>query len=86
MIFRYIIFILIGCFIYCLIKKLFASTHPQMKIKNIKREEISEMVIDQNCGRYVLKSSALRLNRNGEDIFFCSEECLRNYKIKVGDR
>lgn len=44
------------------------------------------MVIDQNCGRYVLKSSALRLNRNGEDIFFCSEECLRNYKIKVGDR
>jgi YHS domain-containing protein len=79
MILRYIIFILTGFLLYHLIKKLLSPAPPQREIK----EEASEMVLDQNCGRYVLKRDALKLNKDGVDLFFCSDECMQNYKRKT---
>lgn len=87
MILRYIIFILIGFLVYYLIKRLLFPAPPQRRVKNTKKEEASEMVLDQQCGRYIMKSNALSLNKGGGmDMFFCSEKCLQDYRIKVGDR
>lgn len=75
MIFRYLIFILIGFLLYHLIKKLLKPSAPERKMT----EDVSEMVQDQHCGRYVLKRDALKCDQGGEDIFFCSKECMLSY-------
>ncbi len=82
MILRYIIFILIGFFLYHLIKKLLKPSVPERRTK----EEASEMVLDQQCGRYILKNNALKLSRDEDSLYFCSEECLERYRKKSGGR
>jgi YHS domain-containing protein len=80
MILRYIIFILLGLLLYQLIKRLLRPSEPKGRI----REDASEMVHDQHCGRYVLKRDAFWLGKNGENLYFCSEECLHGYRKKAG--
>lgn len=81
MILRYLIFILIGLFLYYLVRRLFKPSKPKGK----RGEEASEMVLDQQCGRYVLQKDAWRLKRNGDSLYFCSEKCLNGYREKGGN-
>ena len=76
MILRYIIFIFIGFLLYRLIKKLLTYPVQEKRIY----EEASEMVLDEHCGRYILKRNALKLRKNGDDVFFCSEECIEGFE------
>jgi len=76
MILRLIIFILIGFLIYHLIRLSLKLSRPVRGA----REEAVEMVLDQNCGRYILKRDALRLKTDGTDIFFCSQKCMDDFR------
>ncbi len=39
----------------------------------------SHMVKDPVCGMYMDSRLAVRLNRNGEEFYFCSEECKQKH-------
>lgn len=40
---------------------------------------VNEMVRDPVCGLYIASQDALSVYRNGASIFFCSEECRRQF-------
>ncbi|MCX5860848.1 MAG: YHS domain-containing protein [Desulfomonile sp.] len=40
---------------------------------------INDMVRDPVCGVYIPYQGALSLVRNGENVYFCSEECRREF-------
>lgn len=79
MILRFIIFILIGFLLYYLIKMILRPHTPERR----KGEEASEMVLDHYCGKYILKSDALKRVMNGNDIFFCNKECMEDFEKKA---
>lgn len=82
MIIRYIILILVLYLLYRLIKILFKQSSPEKRL----RGEAEEMVLDRNCGRYILKNSALRLFSDGNNLFFCSRECLEDFEKKAKNK
>lgn len=49
----------------------------QKRIK--KKATFSEMVEDRICKRYVVKNKALKFEFNGEEYYFCSEECMKEF-------
>lgn len=79
MIIRYIILILLIYLLYRLLKMLFKTSPPEKRL----RGEVSEMVLDKNCGRYILKNNALRLQGKEGDLFFCSEGCMKDFEKKA---
>ena len=40
------------------------------------------MVLDENCGKYINKNSAIRLEINGKEYYFCSEKCVQEFLKK----
>jgi YHS domain-containing protein len=38
------------------------------------------MVKDPQCGTYLPLSDAIKANINGQQLYFCSEKCLKEYK------
>jgi len=44
---------------------------------------ISEVVIDKNCGTYIKKEEAIKLEIKDEICYFCSEKCLNEYLKKI---
>ncbi len=49
-------------------------THP-----DVDRVGGNELVKDPLCQTYVPKRSAVRKRFRGEDVFFCSQECMERY-------
>jgi YHS domain-containing protein len=41
--------------------------------------EVDEMVQDPYCGTYIPSREAVRRRIDGEDLYFCSEECASKY-------
>lgn len=51
--------------------------------KRIKKKRlVSEMVRDEVCQRYVLKKDALKLRIEGQEFYFCSEKCMKEFLDK----
>lgn len=47
-----------------------------------KKKNITEMVLDENCGKYINKNSAIKLEINGKEYYFCSEKCVQEFLKK----
>ena len=43
------------------------------------------LVQDPVCGTYVPKGQAVRLKKEGKELFFCSEKCRDAYSSEKGD-
>lgn len=60
-----------------LIKGLFGQPKGNGKSKGIEGEE---MVMDPNCNTYIPQRDAVKGKVGGEKLYFCSEQCLKEYK------
>ncbi len=47
-----------------------------------KRELVTELVFDENCGTYINKNSAIRIKIGDREYYFCSKECAEEFLKK----
>ncbi len=59
--------------------------YKKRKVQPKRRGEIEELVLDKNCGLYLSKEEALKLNLGHKELYFCSEKCKEEYLKKVKD-
>ncbi len=45
----------------------------------------SEMVKDPHCQTYIPKNSAICARIYGEEYYFCSRQCVKKFKRKIGE-
>ncbi len=78
---RYLIIFALLYLCYYVVKK---AVLPAMRTYKIlkKRESPAdkELVQDPHCHTYIPKETALRATIDGEVYYFCSQECLDEYK------
>lgn len=75
--FRLIWLLILLGIVYWVIKRAFFPP----KRRPVPPEEMGEeMVQDPVCGCYIPKSRALTLLEGKEKLYFCSQECFRNYQ------
>ena len=48
------------------------SANTRRNQKEIRREQVEK---DPVCGMFVAREAAVKLERKGEDLYFCSEKC-----------
>ncbi len=49
-----------------------------------KHESVpAELVQDPECGVYFVKDKAIRVNRDGKELYFCSEACKNAYMKRM---
>ena len=61
----------------------FIKSIPSAKKRMDKTSEPEELVQDPYCKTYIPKRSALKKKISGEVLYFCSQECLKNYVQKI---
>lgn len=76
----YIVYGIIGIFLYNLIKSFFAPKNIPLKKDNLKIDD--EMVQDPNCGVYIPKKETIEKKVKGVKYFFCSKECFEEFSKK----
>jgi len=52
------------------------SANTRRNQKEIKREQVEK---DPVCGMFVAREAAVKLEREGEDLYFCSEKCREKF-------
>jgi uncharacterized protein len=79
---RIIVLLSIFYFIYRLFKGFFLNnaTKTGNKPLNETLTKGEDLVEDQHCHRYLPLSQALRTDIDGNEVFFCSQECYDQYK------
>jgi len=84
MIIRLIFTVIIVYFVYRLVKGLFLPSGKRQE--NFPRKPASiqgeDLVKDPYCGTYVPVSTASKVSINGEELYFCSNECIEKYKAR----
>jgi YHS domain-containing protein len=75
---RALIYILFFFILYSLFKLLLEALSGQKKQAN-EAHEAEELVQDPCCGTYISKRFSIRKRVSGKEVYFCGEECLRNY-------
>ena len=80
---RFVLFVLVAYvgFLFLRIYLGLKRRRPQPGTKP-PREVQGVMVKDEICGTYIPRDEALREFRDGEEHFFCSEECRRKLKAR----
>ena len=80
---RILVLLTLGVILYYILKGFF---RPRREVGNTERgsartgrAESKELVQDPYCQTYIPKNTALRARIAGEDIYFCSEECMNRY-------
>ena len=76
---RLFIYLVLAILILKTIKKIFAPVGKDER-KEINKGE--DMVKDPNCNTYIPRHEALSCSIGGVKVFFCSKECMKNYKEK----
>ena len=77
---RLIILLLLGYFLYRLIRGLFKSGQRITRTEN--GGVIDEMVQDPVCKTYIPLRDAQRRIIDGREYFFCSEECADRFQLE----
>jgi YHS domain-containing protein len=83
--FRVIFFIFLFYLLYSFLKKIFKSLFKEKDRefqKSSRKLSEKELVKDPQCGIYVVKNPTFTLKNGGETIYFCSKECMDQYKKK----
>jgi len=47
-----------------------------------RKTQVTELVLDENCGTYIPKKNAIRVEIDGKVYYFCSEKCLEDFMTK----
>ena len=50
--------------------------------KTGKKELVTELVFDENCGTYINKNSAIKIKIGDKEYYFCSKECAEEFLKK----
>ncbi len=53
--------------------------------KKERKELITELVFDENCGTYINKNSAIRIKFGDKEYYFCSKKCAEEFLKKLQD-
>lgn len=80
---RHIILIILIILFYFLVKSFFAPQKKSPKKREGGLEIDDEMVKDPNCETYIPKKESIEKKIKGETYFFCSRECLEEFKRKL---
>ena len=83
--FNLIRLVVLGVVIYFLgkfLKRLFLSSHSKAGNPSVSEDagKGEDLIEDPCCHRYLPMSQAYRASVDGEDVFFCSEQCCEKYK------
>lgn len=78
MLFKLILYVLLGYIIYQVIHFFQAVNKRELRRRTSKNSS-SMMVKDDMCNLYLPKEDAFREVINGKEHFFCSKECHRKY-------
>jgi uncharacterized protein len=82
---RLLIFLGLLILLYYLIKGWIAPSKPRQMDRNEGERELeSEMVKDPHCQTYIPKNSAIRAHIAGRDYYFCSRQCMQEFKREMG--
>jgi YHS domain-containing protein len=88
MIIRLIFTIIIVYLIYRLIKKILLPSKRERSDFSPKPSSVhgEDLVKDPYCGTYVPVSNASKAIINGEELYFCSEECIEKYRERENNK
>jgi len=75
---RLLLLILSGFIIYSIVSGLLNSIKSQRPKSQSKEGE--PMVEDPQCGTYLPVSDAIKATFNGQQHYFCSKKCVKEYK------
>jgi YHS domain-containing protein len=80
---RFIILFIVAYVLYRSIKSwMFQSASSSKPVAGESGTEIDDVMIkDPYCESYFPKRTAVHLNHNGEDLFFCSDRCKDKYLV-----
>ncbi|MCX7822102.1 MAG: hypothetical protein N2260_01505 [Syntrophobacterales bacterium] len=88
---RFILFLLLiycGYLLWRYVKKKFLML-DRSDDTTFRKEpsSIAELVQDPQCGVYIVKDKAIKVNIDGREVYFCSEACRGKYlERKEGER
>ena len=78
---RLLLGLLVGYLGYRLIKKVLQSWTLGGSAKPQFRPDEPELLVqDPVCGTFIPKKDALKVHKDGQDYFFCSEGCLKRFR------
>lgn len=85
MIIRLLLFLLAGYFVLKVFKRMTGpAAQKRMATGAGQAGDIDNLMVkDLNCQTYIPKRDAVRLERNGEILYFCSRECRDSYLEKL---
>ncbi len=85
MLWRLIVGLALGYVIYRVVRRLktlFTLTGPMSRGPQMPQPDV--LVQDPVCKTFIPRQDALKLTRDGQDYFFCSEGCLKRFQREGG--
>lgn len=71
---------LAGFILYSMVSGLLRPGSGRQKMSKDRSREGERMVADSHCGTYLPVSDALKATIDGQEHYFCSKKCLKEYK------
>lgn len=84
---RLILGLILGYIIYRVVRKIkdfFTLTGPSPKSPQMPQPDV--LVQDPVCKTFIPRHDALKLTKDGQEYFFCSEGCLKRFQRQGGDQ
>ncbi|MGQ9688908.1 MAG: YHS domain-containing protein [Desulfobaccales bacterium] len=84
---RLILGLILGYVIYRVVRKLkefFTLGGPARQSPQMPQPDV--LVQDPVCKTFIPRQDALRLTKEGQEYFFCSEGCLKRFQRSGGDK
>ncbi len=82
---RLILFVILFLLLYVMLHYLFKDM-PIRKKKSNTESESEELVQDPHCQTYISKRSAVKKKISGRLVYFCNQECMKNYIKEIKKR
>jgi len=79
---RLILFIILLLLLYLILHHLIKDMPVRRKKLN-RESEPEELVQDPYCKTYIPKKSASKKKISGRWLYFCNQECMKNYMNKI---
>jgi YHS domain-containing protein len=79
---RFILFVILLLLFYAILHTLIKGMSVQRKKLN-RESEPEELVQDPYCQTYIPKQSAVKKKIAGRLVYFCNQECMKNYINKI---
>jgi uncharacterized protein len=70
--------------VYRRLKEMFTLTGQTRQAPKVPEPDV--LVQDPVCQTFIPRQEALKITKNGQDYFFCSEGCLKRFQRGGGDK